>query len=164
MVNAQFKKTTMKKSAGIILYRRKNIVPEIFLVHPGGPFWKNKDHGAWTIPKGEFTEEEDPLKAAMREFKEETGISIKGTFLELTPVKQKSGKLVYGWALEKDIDASTIKSNFFEIEWPPKSKQFKQFPEIDKGEWFTVAEAKQKINPAQVAFIDEVVSILNRKN
>ena len=102
-------------------------------------------------------ENEDPLKAAQREFKEETGITINGVFSELAPIKQKSGKLVYAWALEKDIDIPTIHSNYFEIEWPPKSKQLKQFPEVDKGEWFKITPAKQKINPAQVAFIEELM-------
>ena len=147
----------MKKSAGIILYRKRNGFLEIFLIHPGGPFWKNKDDGAWSIPKGELDENEDPLKAAQREFKEETGITINGVFSELAPIKQKSGKLVYAWALEKDIDIPTIHSNYFEIEWPPKSKQLKQFPEVDKGEWFKITPAKQKINPAQVAFIEELM-------
>src|ERR1700712_4284229 len=126
----------MKKSAGIILYRQKKAKAlEIFLVHPGGPFWKNKDLGAWSIPKGEFTGQEDPLTAAKREIKEETGISCSGIFLELTPLKQKSGKMVYAWALEKDADAGNIKSNMFEMEWPPKSGQFKSFPEVDKAAW-----------------------------
>ena len=147
----------MKKSAGIILYRKRNGFLEIFLIHPGGPFWKNKDDGAWSIPKGELDENEDPLKAAQREFKEETGITINGFFCELTPIKQKSGKLVYAWALEKNIDIPTISSNYFEIEWPPKSKQLKQFPEVDKGEWFNTTSAKQKINPSQVAFIEELM-------
>src|SRR6478736_4184719 len=151
------KMSQMKKSAGIILYRKRNGFLEIFLIHPGGPFWKNKDDGAWSIPKGELDENEDPLKAAQREFKEETGISINGVFCELTPIKQKSGKFVYAWALEKDIDIPNISSNYFEIEWPPKSKQLKQFPEVDKGEWFNTASAKQKINPSQVAFIEELM-------
>jgi len=147
----------MKKSAGIILYRKRNGFLEIFLIHPGGPFWKNKDDGAWSIPKGELDENEDPLKAAQREFKEEKRITINGVFCELTPIKQKSGKLVYAWALEKNIDMPTISSNYFEIEWPPKSKQLKQFPEVDKGEWFNTTSAKQKINPSQVAFIEELM-------
>jgi predicted NUDIX family NTP pyrophosphohydrolase len=146
----------MKKSAGIILFRNRDSQLQVFLVHPGGPFWKNKDAGAWTIPKGEFTDEEDALEAAKREFKEEVGISIKGNFIPLQPVKQKSGKWVYAWALEKDLDSIKIKSNFFEIEWPPKSGQLKQFPEIDKGEWFTVEEAKLKIIPAQISFVEEL--------
>lgn len=151
----------IKKSAGILLFRKKNGSIQIFLVHPGGPFWKNKDEGAWSIPKGEFTDEEDPLTAAKREFKEEVGISISGTFLELTPIKQKSGKIVYAWAVENDIDIIEINSNYFEMEWPPRSKQLKQFPEIDKGAWFDVAAAMEKINKGQVAFIQELADKLS---
>ena len=147
----------MKKSAGILLYRKRNSHMEMFLVHPGGPFWRNKDAGAWTIPKGEFDDEEGALAAAQREFKEEVGVSISGDFIPLTPVKQKSGKIIYAWALEKDIDILEIKSNSFEIEWPPKSKQLKQFPEIDKGEWFSEKNAFEKIIPAQAAFIEEIL-------
>src|SRR5262245_42810378 len=106
-------KMDMKKSAGILLYRLSNNHPEVFLVHPGGPFWKNKKEGAWSIPKGEFTDDEEPLSAAIREFEEETGIKCTGNFISLTPVRQKSGKLVFGWALEKDIDPAAIKSNLF---------------------------------------------------
>src|SRR5207248_1995591 len=120
------------------------------------PFWKNKDAGAWSVPKGEFTEGESALAAAKREFEEETGITVSGKFLELKAIKQKSGKLVYAWALEKDIDAAAIKSNQFEMEWPPKSGLFKSFPEIDKGQWFGVDEAKEKIIASQVSFIDEL--------
>jgi predicted NUDIX family NTP pyrophosphohydrolase len=147
----------MKQSAGILLFRRVKKETEVFLVHPGGPFWKNKDLGAWSIPKGEFTEEEDALEAAKREFKEETGISCDGDFLQLSPVKLKSGKEIFAWALEKDIDADQLKSNFFEMEWPPKSGKMKSFPEIDKGAWFAPGEAKQKINDSQVVFIDELL-------
>jgi predicted NUDIX family NTP pyrophosphohydrolase len=151
----------MKKSAGILLYRQNNNTVEVFLVHPGGPFWKNKDTGAWSIPKGEFTGEEDPLDAAKRELEEETGIICTGSFLELTPLKQKGGKLVYAWALEKDIDAAAIRSNTFQVEWPPRSGLLKDFPEIDRGQWFLVPEAKQKINGSQAAFIDELLLKVN---
>ena len=151
----------MKKSAGIILYRLKTTKLEVFLVHPGGPFWTNKDIGSWSIPKGEFTDDEDPLDAAKREIEEETGIKCSGTFLELTPIKQKSGKLVYAWALEMDVNEDKIQSNMFEIEWPPKSGQYKSYPEIDKGKWFYFEEAKQKLNPSQSAFIDELKHKLN---
>jgi predicted NUDIX family NTP pyrophosphohydrolase len=109
----------MKKSAGILLFRKINTAIEVLLVHPGGPFWKNKDLGSWSIPKGEFSDEETALNAAKREFKEETGITIKEELLPLSPVKQKSGKLIYAWAAEKNIDAAAIKSNQFEMEWPP---------------------------------------------
>ncbi len=125
-----------KKSAGILLYRLVNETTEVLLVHPGGPFWSKKDLGAWSIPKGEFDEDENPLDAAIREMEEETGLKTSGDFIELTPLKQKSGKLVYAWALQKDIDPEKIKSNHFEIEWPPKSGTKRSFPEIDKAAWF----------------------------
>ena len=152
----------MKKSAGILLFRKLGPDCELFLVHPGGPFWKNKDEGAWSIPKGEFTEEEDALAAAKREFKEETGVNCNGNFIELASVKLKSGKIVYAWALEKDIDPDKIKSNLFEMEWPPKSGKLQSFPEIDRAAWFTPAAAKQKINPAQATFIDELLEKLKK--
>jgi len=151
----------MKKSAGILLYRLSNNFLEVFLVHPGGPFWKNKDDGAWSIPKGEFMDDENPLEAAKREFEEETGIQCDGNFIELAPIKQKSGKLVFAWVLEKDIDPATIKSNLFTMEWPPKSGKMQDFPEIDQGKWFDLNEAKQKINPSQSDLIDQLVSKLN---
>jgi predicted NUDIX family NTP pyrophosphohydrolase len=150
----------MKKSAGILLYRIVTKTPEVLLVHPGGPFWKNKDEGSWSVPKGEFTDEENALDAAKREFEEETGFSCNGDFVALTPVKMKSGKKVYAWALEKDIDAGAIKSNEFEMEWPPKSKKMQSFPEIDKAAWFSPAEAKKKINALQANFIDELLTLL----
>lgn len=148
----------MKTSAGILLYRfnKKNV--EVFLVHPGGPFWKNKDEGAWSIPKGEYTEDEEPLKAAIREFKEETGISVEGDFIPLKPVKLKSGKLVKAWALEKDIDATVIKSNTFLLEWPPKSGKKIEVPEIDRAGWFAIQEAKEKINTGQLPLLEELAT------
>ena len=145
-----------KKSAGILLYRIRNKLPEVFLVHPGGPFWANKDGGAWTIPKGEFDEDEDPLDAAKREFKEETGTKISGEFIELNPIRQKSGKIVLAWAVEGDIEPTKIISNEFEMEWPPRSGKMKRFPEIDKASWFNLTEAKQKIIPAQSFLIEEL--------
>ena len=149
-----------KKSAGILLYRKKNNALEFFLVHPGGPFWKNKDLGAWSIPKGEFAEEEDPLKAAKRELEEEVGITCSGPFMELTAVRQKAGKTVYAWGAEKDVDPATLKSNSFQMEWPPKSGKMKDFPEIDKGQWFYAEEAKKKINMSQAPLIDELILLL----
>lgn len=149
-----------QKSAGVLLYRIRNKNPEVLLVHPGGPFWKNKDEGAWSIPKGEFDDNERPLDAAIREMKEETGVVLKGDFIELNPVKQKSGKLVYAFAKEHDLDPSQIKSNEFEMEWPPKSGKKKMFPEIDKAEWFDIKTAKEKIIAAQTSFIDELISKL----
>jgi predicted NUDIX family NTP pyrophosphohydrolase len=153
----------MKKSAGILLYRKNGSRLEVLLVHPGGPFWKNKDEGAWSVPKGEFNDDENALDAAKREFEEETGFSCSGNFLELSPLKQKSGKMVYAWALEKDIDTSKIKSNEFEMEWPPKSGKQQRFPEIDKAQWFAATEAKQKINASQAGFIDELIRTISHK-
>jgi len=144
-----------KQSAGILLFRFTNTIPEVLLVHPGGPFWMKKDMGAWSVPKGEFTTEE-PLEAAKREFKEELGISVTGTFMELLPLKQKSGKIIYVWASQGNIDTTQIESNVFELEWPPKSGVVKQFPEIDKAAWFSLSEAKEKINPGQIGFIDQL--------
>ena len=148
----------MKQSAGILLYKFIDSTIYFLLVHPGGPFWKNKDLESWSIPKGEFTEEEDPLEAAKREFKEETGFDVDGDFIELEWVKLKSGKTIFAWAVEFDIDVTLVKSNEFEIEWPPKSGSLKSFPEIDKAEWFQTAEALKKINPAQADFIVQIIS------
>lgn len=147
----------MRTSAGILLYRKKNKKIEFFLVHPGGPFWKGKDVGAWSIPKGEFTEGEDPLAAAKREFNEETGQSVDGDFIELTPIKQKAGKVVYAWAVEGDADAENIVSNTFKTEWPYKSGKWITIPEVDKADWFDEEEAKEKINVAQAAFIEDLI-------
>jgi len=150
------KSSSSKKSAGILLYRLKDHLFEVMLVHPGGPFWAKKDEGAWSVPKGEFDDSEDALSAAKREMEEETGIKAEGNFIELTPVKQKNGKMVYAWALEKNIDAADIKSNSFEIEWPPKSGKKKSFPEIDRAGWFTTEEAMKKILAAQLPLINEL--------
>ncbi len=150
----------IQKSAGILLYRLVNEHLEVFLVHPGGPFFAKKDLGVWTIAKGEFTDEE-PLSAAIREFDEETGKLLEGRFTELVPVKQKSGKIVYAWAIEGNLDERELKSNLFQMEWPPRSGTLKEFPEIDKGAWFDTETAKQKINPAQCAFIDELIRNIN---
>jgi predicted NUDIX family NTP pyrophosphohydrolase len=150
----------MKTSAGIVLYRRKDNFIEIFLVHPGGPFWKGKDKGAWSIPKGEFTREEDALTVAKREFQEETGQSVQGDFQELKPVQQKGGKMVYAWAVEGHVDANNIVSNTFKQEWPYKSGKWITIPEVDKAGWFCVEEAKEKMNAAQVAFIEELIGRL----
>lgn len=149
-----------RKSAGILLYKLKDEELQLFLVHPGGPFWANKDEGAWTIPKGEFDENEQPLDAAKREFLEETGKALSGNFIELAPVVQKAGKLVYAWAIQGNIDADNITCNTYKIQWPPKSGQWKSFPEVDKGAWFRIEEARRKINPAQALFIDELIQKL----
>lgn len=152
----------MKKSAGILAYRRKHGL-EVLLVHPGGPFFRNKDAGSWSIPKGEYTSDEEPLLAARREFFEETGHELHGVFLELTPVTQKSGKTVIAWAIEFDLDATSIRSNTFQMEWPPRSGRFQVFPEVDEANWFNVNDAKKKINPAQAVMIDELAAKLKIK-
>lgn len=145
----------VKRSAGILLYRRAGDEVMVLLAHPGGPFWARKDEGAWTIPKGEF-DNEDALAAARREFAEETGAVLEGEFIALTPCTQKNGKIVHAFALEGDIDVHTIKSNTFEMEWPPHSGKRSEFPEVDRAEWFTLAAAREKINPAQRALLDEL--------
>jgi predicted NUDIX family NTP pyrophosphohydrolase len=149
-----------KLSAGILLFRTSKGSPEVMLVHPGGPLWKNKDLGAWSIPKGEFLPGQDALQTAKREFKEETGGSIKGEFRELMPVRQSGGKLVYAFAVEGDFDVTTLKSNTFPMEWPPKSGRTEQIPEVDRGEWFDLQTAREKINAAQAAFVDQLESLL----
>ncbi|MDB4902297.1 MAG: hypothetical protein JWQ63_1578 [Mucilaginibacter sp.] len=154
----------VKQSAGILLYRKNDNELEVFLVHPGGPFFKNKDLGAWSIPKGEFLDDEDALGAAKREFLEETGQSIEGDFIPLNPVILKSGKKVYAWAVEGDIAHETIVSNLFEMEWPPKSGKKQSFPEIDKAAWFDVETAKLKINSGQVGLIEGLVGLASPKS
>jgi len=152
----------MKKSAGILLYKFIDKTIFFLLVHPGGPFWKNKDLESWSIPKGEFTEDENPLDAAKREFYEETGFKLESEsetdFIELDSVKLKSGKTIYAWALEFDIDATLVKSNEFEMEWPPKSGKQQSFPEVDRADWFQTEHALKKINPAQADFIVQIIS------
>lgn len=145
-----------KKSAGILPYRIHNKKLEVLLAHPGGPFWKNKDAGAWSIIKGEYNDDEEPLLAAKREWQEETGLKISGKFMALKPVRQKSGKEIIAWAVETDVDVNEIKSNSFELEWPPKSGRKQSFPEIDKAEWLTVDIAREKINPAQIGLLTEL--------
>jgi predicted NUDIX family NTP pyrophosphohydrolase len=145
-----------KISAGLLLYRIQKGILEFLLVHPGGPFWKNKDAGAWTIPKGEVGDGEELLAAAIREFEEELGLKPNGPFTELTPVKQKGGKVVHAWSFEGDCEPGQIKSNTFQMEWPPRSGRQVEFPEVDRAEFFTLEDAKKKINPAQVALLEEV--------
>lgn len=145
-----------KRSAGILLHRTRSGKLEVFLVHPGGPLWARKDAGAWTIPKGELDDAEAPLAAAKREFAEETGFAIEGEFVALAPVRQRSGKIVLAWAVEGDCDAAAIRSNTFALEWPPKSGRVRDVPEIDRAEWFPVAEARTKILPAQVPLLEEL--------
>ena len=149
-----------KQSAGILLYRITNNQLQVFLVHPGGPFFKNKDEGSWSIPKGEFLNDEDALTAARREFEEETGSTIDGNFISLGSIKQKSGKIVYAWAVEGEIDHQNIFSNTCEVEWPPRSGKQITIPEVDRAEWFETPTAKQKINPAQAELIDRLASLI----
>lgn len=152
---------SMRTSAGILLYRHHGEL-EVFLVHPGGPYWKGKEEGAWTVPKGEFSAGEDPLQAAKREFAEETGKSLRGNnFLALTPVKQKGGKTVYAWAVEGDINADEIVSNTFRQEYPYKSGKWITVPEVDKAGWFTLEEARRMINPAQAALLEDLLQKLS---
>jgi predicted NUDIX family NTP pyrophosphohydrolase len=162
-LNPELRVIMSKSSAGILLYRFHKNMLEVLLVHPGGPFWKNKDAGAWTIPKGEADEGESLFAAALREFREETGITASGNFLELEPVRQKSGKWVHGWALEMDIDADAVKSNYFEMEWPMKSGRLQSFPEIDKAAWYDLYDAKEKINPAQIRMLEQLAGLLGKK-
>jgi predicted NUDIX family NTP pyrophosphohydrolase len=150
-----------KKSAGLLMYRRGNLaIVEVLLVHPGGPFWARKDLGAWSIPKGEYEEHDDPLEAAKREFKEETGFLSREPFLPLGSLKQPSGKLITAWAFEGDCDPLTLVSNTFELEWPPKSGRIRSFPEVDRAAWFDTAEARRRILPGQSAFVDALEVLL----
>jgi predicted NUDIX family NTP pyrophosphohydrolase len=148
-----------KLSAGILLFRKRELTLQLFLVHPGGPFWRNKDSGAWSIPKGEYEQGEDALEAAKREFREETGIEADGEWLPLGEIKQPSGKWIAAWALEGDCSPSAVRSNMFRMEWPPKSGRQQEFPEIDRADWFSVNEAKKRIVKGQVGFIDRVVAL-----
>ena len=145
-----------KNSAGVLLYRIRSGTLEVLLVHPGGPFWAKKDAGVWSIPKGEFAEGADSLEAARREFLEETGSPIDGPFFALKPLKQRSAKVVHAWAVEGDIDAASTRSNTFSMEWPPRSGRQQEFPEVDRGEWFTIPVARIKLLGGQSAFLDEL--------
>ena len=149
-----------KRSAGLLLYRTQHGAIEVFLVHPGGPFWTKKDEGAWTIPKGEIDAGEDPLAAAIREFAEETGTMLQGDFRPLPAIRQAGGKTVLAWALVGDLDAAAIRSNEFEMEWPPKSGKRRRFPEVDRAQWFTLDEARRKINKAQIALLAALVALI----
>ncbi len=141
-------------SAGILMHRIRSGAREVFLVHPGGPYWKNKDDGAWSIPKGRYDESEEPLAAAKREFEEETGIAVDGTFATLGQFKQPSGKLITAFALEGDCDATSIRSNDFPMEWPPRSGRMQAFPEVDRAAWFSLAEARVKMAKGQRPILD----------
>jgi len=142
------------------MYRRRNGNWEVLLVHPGGPFGAQKDEGAWSIPKGEYTPGEDPLEVAQREFQEETGFQASGDFIPLAPQKQASGKIISAWAFEGDCDAGAIKSNTFSLEWPPRSGRKQEFPEVDRAGWFPLPVAKKKMTRGQVGFLEELAQIL----
>jgi predicted NUDIX family NTP pyrophosphohydrolase len=148
-----------KRSAGILMYRRGAMGLELLLVHPGGPFWARKDLGAWSIPKGEYSETEDPRDVAMREFEEETGTHPRGELRPLGEVTQPGRKVVTAFALEGDFDPATLKSNTFELEWPPKSGRRASFPEVDRAEWFDIDFARQKMLSAQVELLDRLLAI-----
>jgi predicted NUDIX family NTP pyrophosphohydrolase len=147
-----------KRSAGILLYRLSGDAPEVLLVHPGGPFWARKDEGAWSIPKGEYGDGEDPRACALREFEEETGTALASDDLvDLGSVKQKGGKTVTAWAAEGDLDADAVRSNTFMMEWPPRSGRNAEFPEIDRAGWFRPDAARQKLVPAQVGLLERLL-------
>jgi predicted NUDIX family NTP pyrophosphohydrolase len=152
-----------KESAGLLMYRLRDSTLEVFLVHPGGPYWAKKDRGSWSIPKGEFEQGEDRLNAAKREFREETGFLPEGNFAALTPVKQPGGKTVYAWAVRGDCDAKTIVSNRFSIEWPPRSGKRQEFPEVDRAAWFTMDVAKEKILKGQLGFLEELRRMVDQE-
>jgi len=152
-----------KVSAGLLIYCQREGRPHVLLVHPGGPFWRKRDLGAWTIPKGEVETGEDPLAAAQREVAEETGVRPAGPFLPLGCVRQKAGKLVHAWACESECDPGALRSNEIEIEWPPGSGARMRFPEVDRAELFDLATARTKLNPAQVDFLDALERILASK-
>lgn len=143
------------------MYRRRDEQLQVLLVHPGGPFWAKKDLGSWSIPKGEYAEGEDSLQAAKREFQEETGFAAQGDFVELGTVKQAGGKLVAAWALEGDCDPGKLISNFCRLEWPPRSGRLLEFPEVDRGEWFSVAEAAERILKSQRPFLERLARRFN---
>jgi predicted NUDIX family NTP pyrophosphohydrolase len=147
-----------KRSAGILLYRVRDGAPEVLLVHPGGPFWAKRDAGAWSIPKGEHEPGEDPRACAMRELEEELGTNPAGDgdLVELGDVRQRSGKVVTAWAVNGDFDPATLRSNTFSMEWPPRSGAMRDFPEVDRAEWFSLGEARERILPAQAPFLDRL--------
>ena len=147
-------------SAGIVLHRSTGNGFEVLLVHPGGPFFAAKDLGAWSIPKGEVEEGEDLLAVAVRELAEETGLTVTGPFVPLGQVRQKAGKIVHAWAVRGDADPRALRSNTFELEWPPHSGRRRTFPEVDRAEWFDLAEARRRINPAQVAVLDALAAVI----
>lgn len=150
-----------KRSAGLLMYRRTEGTLEVFLVHPGGPFWAKRDAGVWSIPKGEFGPDEDPLTAARREFAEETGFDVTGDFKALAPVRQSGGKVVHAFAVEGDCDPSLLRSNTFSMEWPPHSGRQQEFPEVDRAAWFTINQAHDKILKGQRPLLDQLETIID---
>jgi predicted NUDIX family NTP pyrophosphohydrolase len=150
----QKRDTKRNLSAGILMYRRRELAPEVLLVHPGGPFWRNKDAGAWSIPKGLYEEDEDPLAAARREFEEETGGSVGGEVVALGSFRQPGGKIIVAFAVEGDFDVTALRSNTFTIPWPPRSGREASFPEVDRAEWFAPAAARVKLVKGQVPILD----------
>jgi predicted NUDIX family NTP pyrophosphohydrolase len=149
-----------RKSAGVLMYRRRADQVEVLLVHPGGPFWTHKDEGAWSIPKGEFTDEEPPLDAARREFQEETGFTASGTFHPLAPIRQAGGKIVHAWAIEGDLDADAAHSNTCKMEWPSHSGRWQTFPEVDRAAWFPLSQARVKLLKSQLPLLDQLEHLL----
>ena len=150
-----------KQTAGILVYRRRKGVIEVFLAHPGGPFWAKKDLAAWSIPKGEFVDPETPLDAARREFAEEIGQSVAGEFVALAPVRPKGGKTIYAFAVEAEVDADKVESNLFEMEWPPHSGKMQSFPEVDRGAWFGIDDARTRLHKGQLPILEELVAKLS---
>ena len=152
-----------RQSAGLLVYRRVKNGLQVFLVHPGRPFWAKKDQGSWSIPKGEFAEGEEALAAACREFREEVGQDVAGPFVALTPRRQPSRKMIHAWAVEGEVDAGALVSNEFELEWPPRSGRMQRFPEVDAGTWFTFEEAKGRIQPGQLPILEELAQLLEER-
>jgi predicted NUDIX family NTP pyrophosphohydrolase len=153
-----------KQAAGILLYRRGRTGLEVLLAHPGGPLWARKDAASWTLPKGQFTDGELPLDAAKREFEEEMGTAPSGDFQPLGTVKQPSGKIIHAWTAESDFDTTTVKSNLFSMQWPPKSGRMGEFPEVDRAGWFSIEEARAKIIKGQAPFLERLLALLEVKS
>lgn len=148
------------RSGGLLMYRIRGGELQVLLGHPGGPFWAKKDLGAWSIPKGEIDEGEEPLQTAIREFEEETGFRVDGMFLPLSEVRQSGGKTVHAWAVEGDIDPATLTSNTFSLEWPPKSGNVAEFPELDRVEWFSIEEAGRRVLKGQLPLLEELRTLI----
>lgn len=151
-----------RTSAGILMYRRAAAGLEVFLVHPGGPLWAKRDHGSWSIPKGEIEPGEDPRQAAVRELAEETGFSAEGELVPLEPVRQRGGKTILAWAVEGDCDPALLRSNVFEMEWPPRSGRRRSFPEVDRAAWFTLGEARERILAGQAPLLEQLAALRPR--